>query len=386
VRVEPGGNKQIGLGYVNYYENWNEPDMSWEPIGNGQFTGAAFAAMMSADYDGHMGTMGADAGIKNADPNAKVVLGGLTFTPEFTNKDCEDHYKFTLDLMKWCDENRSEAKWLEAKGTLDGYVKYPFDVFNSHDYCEDGTTGISPEEADLYETTRRFVDFCHANFPEAEIWMSEFGWDSGVTHKSRFAVRLEHTDKSDKNNGEIKHKGINTGLTARDVQARWIIREYLILAAAGIDRAMQFMLCNSGNPDEKEEGKWFETSGFINDVVSSGSIDRKPSWYYVSAMYRWLKDTEFKSVVSHGSGDTPAVYRFEGENGREVYALWLTTSLGISAKVDYKLAVNSINNAEKAIAVEPADKEEHGIETPLDIIDGGVTVEVTENPMFIVIN
>ena len=374
VRAVPDEKKQIGLGYVKYYENWNEPDASWVAVGDSQFTGAMFAAMLSADYDGHMGTMGADAGVKNADPNAKVVLGGLAFSPAYENVDCKDHYKFTEDVMKWCDVNRSEEKWLEIKGTLDGYVRYPFDVFNGHDYCDDGTTGISPEDAGLYERTCKLVDYCHKHFPNAEIWMSEFGWDSGYTHKSRFAARVEYTDE----NGEVKNAGYNLGLTPRDIQARWLIREYLILAAGGIDRAMQFMLCNSGNPDEKEEGKWFETSGFINDVVSSGSTDRKPSWYYVSAMHHWLKDTEFKSIIS----ETPTVYEFAGDNGKTVYALWLPTSLGVSAKEDYKLAVG---NAKRATAVELADKAEHGIEIPLDIIDGTVAVEITEKPIFVVV-
>jgi len=377
VRAVPAEKKAIGLGLVKYYENWNEPDASWVPVGDGQFTGAMFAAMLSADYDGHMGTMGADAGVKNADPNAKLVLGGLAFMPEFENMDCKDHFKFTEDIIKWCDENRSEEKYLAAKGTLDGYTKYPFDVFNGHDYCENGKTGISPEDAELYQRTRKLVDYCGKYFPDAEIWMSEFGWDSGYTHKSRFAARVEYTDE----NGEIQNAGINIGVTPREIQARWLIREYLILAAGGIDRAMQFMLCNSGNSDEKEEGKWFETSGFINDVVSSGSVDRKPSWFYVSAMQNWLGDTVFKSVISHGGGDVPAVYEFTGENGKTTYALWLTTSIGTSAKSTYKLTVD----AKKAVAVELADKAELGIETSLEIIEGTVTVKVTENPIFIVV-
>jgi hypothetical protein len=378
VRVFPSEKKEIGLGYVKYYENWNEPDASWEPLGNGQFTGAMFAAMLSADYDGHMSTLGADAGIKSADPSAKVVLGGLAFMPAFENMDCKDHYKFTEDIIKWCDENRSEEKWLEAKGTLDGYVRYPFDVFNGHDYCENGKTGISPEDAGLYERTRTLVDYVRSHFPDVEIWMSEFGWDSGVTHKSRFAARVEYTDE----NGEVKNAGYNLGLTARDVQARWLIREYLILAAGGIDRATQFMLCNSGNHDENEEGKWFETSGFINDVVSSGSVDRKPSWYYVSALHHLLRDSAFKSVIDLGDGDKPAVYEFADDNGKTTYALWLTTSRGVSAKVDCKLAIGC---GKRATAVELADKEERGIAAELGVTDGAVTVEVTEKPLFIVV-
>ena len=42
------------------------------------FTGDAFAAMASADYDGDQGRLGNNIGVKNADPNAKLVMGGLS--------------------------------------------------------------------------------------------------------------------------------------------------------------------------------------------------------------------------------------------------------------------------------------------------------------------
>jgi hypothetical protein len=376
VRVEPGGNKQIGMGLIKYYENWNEPDATWEPMGNGQFSGAMYAAMLSADYDGHMNTMGPDAGVKNADPGAKVVIGGLAVTPVF-HSDERNHMKFTEEMLEWFDEHRSEEKWLRANGSLDGYVKYPFDVMNGHFYATNNRTGLSPEDYGLYERSRRYAEWCRENFPGAEIWMSEFGWETGPI-RNRFSATVEYTDER----GILRHEGINAGVDIYDVQGRWIVRGYLIQAAAGIDRAMQFMLNNSGTTDAEHTGGWFETCGFIDGGVSSGSVKRKPSWYYVSAMHHWIKNTRFKSVISHGGDQfTPAVYEFE-EDGRSAYALWLTTSLGISAKVDdFRL---DVGDAEYAVAVELADKEKHGIGRRLEIIDGYVSVSVTEKPVFVI--
>ena len=380
VRVEPGGNKQIGLGYIKYYEDWNEPDATWLPVGNGQFTGAMYAAMLSADYDGHMNTMGKDAGVKNADPNAKVVLSGLSSAP-FLDAKNKNNMKFFTEMINWFDENRSEEKWLEANGNLDGYVKYPFDVINVHNYCSNGKTGISPEDNKLYENAKSYVDYCRENFPGVEVWLSEFGWDTGVTHKSQFAATVEYTD----GRGLTRNQGVNTGVDIYDVQGRWIIREYLILAAAGIDRAMQYMLNNSGNTDANDDGTQFSTCGFIDGGVSSNSVARKASWYYVSAMQYWLKNTRFKAVISFGGDvNTPAIYQFEneGENNKNVYAVWLTTSLGNPAAVEnFKL---QIGNAGTAVMVELADKEKQGVKTELEISNGTVSFKVTEKPVFII--
>jgi len=82
-RLTPNELVTTGLGFIDYLENWNEPDQ------NGIFSPEEYAAMLSADYDGHAQTLGlvpdpdnpnqmiSTVGIKNADPNMKVVMSGL---------------------------------------------------------------------------------------------------------------------------------------------------------------------------------------------------------------------------------------------------------------------------------------------------------------------
>src|SRR5690606_21649268 len=94
-----------GLDLIQYYENWNEPNNDWSGRAV-HFTPYEFAAMSSADYDGHKGTLGKTIGLKNADPNSKLVMGGLP--------------RLNLDYIK------SLKFWSDWK--RDG--SFPFDVIN----------------------------------------------------------------------------------------------------------------------------------------------------------------------------------------------------------------------------------------------------------------
>ena len=56
-----------------YFENWNEENKWWKGRA-AYFSPYEFAAMCSADYDGHRCAMGATVGVKNADPKALMVM------------------------------------------------------------------------------------------------------------------------------------------------------------------------------------------------------------------------------------------------------------------------------------------------------------------------
>ena len=402
VRVAPGTEKKIGLGLIKYYENWNEPNAYWETMGVRQFSGATFAAMTSADYDGHMNSMGPDAGIKTADPNAKLVMGGLVGFPtegEFSNMN-DETLQFLYDMMKWFDKNRSEKEWLKHNDSLDGYVRYPFDVMNGHYYspdsgrCPDGniaSTGISPESDLVYEKMKSFVAFSHKYFPEAEVWLSEFGWETSGMMTSRFSATHEF-----EKDGVIHNPGINAGFDRYDVQANWLLREYLILAAAGIDRAQQYMLYNAGRKDDDPlGGSMHESDGFVDAGVNGGvnkdPLDtawKKPSWYYVNTLAYWLGDFRFNNEIKYGGrgfsqnhADNLTVFEFKKENGDLAYALWLNSSFGAAAKTSYALDAGA---AKYALLIEIGREERQGLTTLLDIIDGKVTVEASEIPIFVI--
>ena len=376
VKVAPGTDKQIGMGLVEYYENWNEPNL-------GSFTGAQFAAMTSADYDGHMGTMGPGAGLINADPNAKLVLGGLAgmiFEDGAYGEKDWTCTAFLKDMLKWFDINRSEEEWLKTHDTLEGYVKYPFDVLNCHYYCPDGNaaTGLSPEEDRLYERLMDFMEFRALYLPDKEIWMSEFGWDS--SQGSPQSATIEYTK-----NGTIYNEGINVGLDGKEVQGRWLVREYLMMAAAGLDRVQQFMMPNSGN-GEGSSGR-FDTCGMLDGY--QGSSNYKPSWYYVGTMKYYLNTTQFDSVIEKGGNDGlsgPWVLKFnETMNDDSVFALWLPTSLGdLNGENIEHYSLKMPDGTQHATLVTMKNNVKWGELTVLDVIEGFVTVPVTEKPVFVI--
>ncbi len=74
--------------------------------------------MGSADRDGHEGIMGNSFGAKNADPEMKLVLGGLS----------EADLDYIDDIRQWCLLNRTDKKFV-------------YDVINVHKY----TPAVSPE-------------------------------------------------------------------------------------------------------------------------------------------------------------------------------------------------------------------------------------------------
>lgn len=370
IRVAPGTQPKIGLDYIRYYENWNEPN-----LGSFRGDGAAFAAMTSADYDGHMGTMGPDVGVKQADPNARFVLGGLAgiIYDTMDTPDKEWTFRAFLEQMiEWFDNNRTEEQWLETHDTLEGYVKYPFDVLNGHYYSPDGyaTTGLSPEADHVYRRMSEFKAFRDTYFPNVELWLSEFGWDS--TQGSPQSATVTST--------------INAGLTGKEVQGRWLVREYLLLAAAGLDRVQQFMMPNSGG-GEGSSGR-FDTCGLIEG--SQTSSNRKPSWYYVGTTKYYLETTKFDGILANGGETDPWVLKFNetAENGTDsIYALWLPTSEGDlngTNVENYQLTLPE--GTEYAYLVKLKDKTLQGERTELEIADGKVTVPVTESPVFVLAN
>ena len=363
VKVASGTTKEIGLDYVKYYENWNEPNL-------GTFTGAQFAAMTSADYDGHMGTMGPDVGIKQADPNAVFVLGGLAYAITETKYSENDTscLEFVMDMLKWFDLNRTEEQWLETHANLDGYVKYPFDVLSCHYYCPDGIgpTGLSPEDDHVLDRMREFVSFCETYLPEVEVWLSEFGWDTNQGSPQSATAEYQKNDI-------VYNQGINPGLTGEEVQGRWLVREYLILAAAGIDRVQQFML----GDDNSASSNRFASSGMI------GANGKKASWYYVGTMRYYLDSTVFEKELETTHPDVMA-YQFTETDpavfGSKVLAVWAKTSINQTIEA-YQITLPEGVRAAQLITL---TAEKWGTKTMLDITDGTVTIDVSEKPVFII--
>ncbi len=327
-----------GLGTIQYFENWNEPDAFWKDE-NVYFTPYDYAAMSSADYDGHQGAMGTTVGVKNADPTAKMAMAGIT------NLNLE----YIRAIKLWADEYRGGS--------------VPFDVINLHHYSNDAglqhagaNNGISPEEDRLKEKLEEFVTYRNKYMPGKEIWLSEFGYDTNPTSAQR-ALQIGSYDNE-------------------EVQGQWLVRSYLAIAAAGIDKAQMFMLRDVNAADNTI----FQSSGLTESPSNDWAA--KPSWYYVYTMKNRLTGMTFDSEVASGNEDV-RIYKFTHPDGDAAYAVWSPTSDGTTVS-GYDLSLAGGEN--QAVLVEMLEGDRDGTETTLTINSGSVSVDVSERPVFVLVN
>ncbi|MCF8358163.1 MAG: fibronectin type III domain-containing protein [Prolixibacteraceae bacterium] len=320
-----------GLGYVSYLENWNEPDNWWDGD-DAEFTPANLAAMGSADRDGHEGTMGNTYGVKNADPNMKLVMGGLT------QRGLDDNFSYIEEIRQWCLENRTDKQFV-------------YDVINVHHYCGQ----ISPEEAKIKETIQQLVDYRDQYMPDCEIWLTEFGWETSIYDTPFSAIEVG-------------------SFSREEVQAQRIVREYLLLSSTGIDRAAQYMLRNVEN-----NGRGQHTSSGFTSV--KGEWFPKPSWYYVYTMKNTLKGMFYIGEQASMNSNVN-IYKYQNEAGdTTVYALWCPTSNEVVV-ADYQLSLP--NAPTSATLVEMVVDETEGVKTDLKIARNTVLVNVSERPVFVI--
>lgn len=271
-----------GMNLVKYYENWNEQDAWWEGR-EGWFSPFEYAAMSSADIDGHLGALGANYGLKTADKSAKMVMGGTALLD----------LEYVKGIMFWSKFNRNGD--------------FPADVLNFHHYSNDhggqgsSQVGICPEADSLKERIQKLVDFRNLNLHDKELWITEFGYDINAS--------------------SVQRAPAYTDFTAYDVQAMWLIRSYLAIAAAGADKAAMYML---RDVDPAGTTK-YNSSGL---VTQKGEWNKKPSWYYVATLKNQLGNYRFSREIESGN-ENVWIYEFRNASTNEpAYVLWCPTQNG----------------------------------------------------------
>ncbi|MBR1376408.1 MAG: hypothetical protein IJ565_01140 [Bacilli bacterium] len=320
LNLDPNETVKTGLGYIHYYEDWNEPDKTWQGP-DAQFNSTELAAMLSADYDGHEGRLGENYGIKNADPTSKLVMGGMAGGSAMVT--------WLTEMQEWANVNRTDKK-------------LPLDVINYHQYA--GTH--SPENSTFVSDAQKIIAWRDTYASDKEIWITEFGWDTNL--------------------GSTKHAA-----PSEDTQRDWIIREYLIGDRIGLDRMTVYDALNDGPSSDSTQ---YSTSGLATKV-SEGTV-KKSSWYGVNTLKYTLKGYRLSSVVKEDN----EMYIYKYTNGVDIYyVLWSPTENGTVIN-DYNLEVG--NNKTATITV-LKDKEALGVTTDLEVNDTKVTVNVSESPIFV---
>jgi hypothetical protein len=326
---------------VHYIEDWNEPDKTWEDR-NAFFLPFEYAAMSSADVDGHLGTMGGTVGIRNADPTAKFVMAGMAGNSGINL----DYFK---SLKYWCDQNRAG--------------NYPWDVLNVHIYCNDAplqpsgqaTTGVSPEAFGLRSQVAALVDYRNTFLHGKEVWVSEFGYDV--------------------NSLSIQRAPAIGSTCADEVQGEWIVRSFLALAGAGADRAFLFM---DSDPGMTNDFTQYATSGVIEN--SSEGFAVRPAWFYCKTLKERLRG--FRYYADQSSGNTNVtIYQFTDATGAiNAYAVWCPTTNNTTVS-GYSLALQG--SPASATLVTLSNGCPAGATSALTISGGAVTINVSEKPVLV---
>ncbi len=329
--------KLSGLGYIQYYEDENEPDQWWrQPTWPPQL----YAKYLNAVHDGWNVPPHPDyplIGIKNVDPTAVHVLGGLAARD-----------------ISYLDQLFAAA---------DGRI--PFDVINFHHYCTSGTSARQPED-ELYgfeKICRTFLDWRDQHTPGLPVWLTEFGWD---------------TYQNNQGKGSYVYAG-------EQAQANYLLRSIFLLMGYGIGKAFVFFDVDPNSVDITQ----YASCGILTDKAHG--LKPKPSFYYLATLKNLLGDYSFEAFELYRS-DNPEVFccRLKApEANRFCWVLWCRKAKAKTDDgtiiADYRFQKAGLDSVR---AVEPIDGSTQGREVAVTPENAGtpvstVVMTLSEKPTFL---
>lgn len=318
--------EKSGLNLIRYIEFENEADRPWNsPLY--QYTPYELAAMMSALWDGHEGSMGKYVGIKSADPNVKLVLPGLS----------NINLWYLGEMNKWFKANRKDKRFCA-------------DVINVHHYSNSKNPwpgylvdltgrGVRPDFDHLDIRLKELKQFVNDNIDSTlPIWFSEFGYDTYLP-----ATFLS------------QYPELYLDYTSEQLQGQWLLRTYLISLASGMDKIFMFNLCDE---DSFDKGYCFGSSGLLSS--ESTSYKRKLSWYDIDWLmkelngFRYVRDESFNGITIYKFTNKTHDKFFYWTNGQPKSIIIGSKKIVVTDKVQSyknnkllywnKIKINNVNN------------------------------------------
>ena len=324
---------KIGMGLIKYIECDNERDKWWKGK-KAQQSAAEYAANMSAFYDGNKGKLGKNVGVKTADPNMQVVMGGLASAD----------VKYVADMIAWCKKNRG----LKPDGSID----LCFDVINYHYYPNDSkqhydkqaTRGIAPELSDAGKVADDFVKLSLATPKHPEVWVTETGYDIHPKSPQR-AIAIG--DKP-----------------ALITQADWLLRTALLFNRHGIKRLFYYQLF-----DDNSSGVQYGTSGLADGTT----LKRRPAADYILQANKLMGNYSYKQTIS----TSPVVDEYT-LGTKKMYVLMVPDEKG--ATMSYKL---NLGSAKTAVIHTLKPRSDQMDTRSVKTVNGIANIPVTETPVFV---
>jgi hypothetical protein len=281
---------------------------------------------MSAFYDGDQGRLGKNVGIKTADPNMIVVMGGLA--------QCDTTW--VRDMINWCKQHRGYK--------ADGSVNLCFDVINYHYYNTiTGKVGAAPELSAAAAQADAMVKLANTIPDHPEVWITESGYDI--------------------NAGSTQRAPAIGSKSAELVQADWILRTSLLYIKHGIKRLFFYQLFD----DTPNSSGTYATSGLAQGV------DRRPAAKYILQVKNLMGNYTYQKTIS-----TRPMVDVYINGTKTIYALYMPTASGATANYSLNLGTSvtsaTLYTPNNSAAITSAVKT---------ITGGKLTVAVSETPVFV---
>lgn len=358
---------KIGTDLVDVLEIGNEHNGRWA----GRFSYLApreCAAMMSAVYDGHKGTMGDTVGVKNIDPTMKVALFGMV----------GNNPGYIVAMIDWCREFRGYKP--------DGAVNICWDIIKFHNYISDAgteqtenrTRGAAPETVDYQKIVDRMVragmgymweDYSGAQLP---VMIGEQGYDMNNTPQKAVAT---------------------PGKGREHAMADWLLRSSLVNMTTGIASTQFYQFADDASAKFNADGS-IDTTTAWKQYYSSGIVTRAdvPVKRFPAYVFQQVKKNfaawEFDSFMQWPhlghtlasdpayNGDSAFVIRIKRGDSLG-YIAWYGTEIGQTGTIHIPIGM-----ATSLRRYDLAYTDTNTLCTTVTPIDGVLTAAISEHPVF----
>ena len=217
--VDPNETVKVGLNLLGEIEIWNEQDKDWRGR-MGFFRYKELAALMSIVIDSHNGTITDSQGrpvfgIKNADPNMKVYIGGMA----------GENPAYTYLMIKHMAKIRGQS-FSHIVSLIDGFDYHMYSN-NAGGQFGDRVCGV-PGETDIESRQSASIDLRDRYILNTPFFIREFGYDEGFN------------PSTGSHSYQVAPKVINGD--SQETQAAWIMRSAFEMARIGVNWVSQYML------------------------------------------------------------------------------------------------------------------------------------------------
>jgi hypothetical protein len=322
-----------GRGSMSIYENGNEGDANW--VGNKYCSPYEYFAQSSADWDGDEGRLGKRFGIRQADPNALLMMSGLTELD--TNR---------VKVYRFLAENlRDDRQFIWQGG-----IQY-------HHYAQSGGRGISPEADSMRWKLSKVADCSYRIAPRVKCFLGENGYDKSPVSWARTPLI--------------------PGLSASQSQGIMLLRSINATFFSGFDAYILYWL-RDDNPEN--DPRVYLTSGILC-TLPDGKTKVYPGWYYISTMVNRLGKFRPDKVIRETGDVWVYRYRHAEKPDSVAYFVYKPTVNG-SQLSSYTLELGK-NTGNLVTAIRFQDDSEQGTEEPIQVADGKIRLSVEEKPAII---